>query len=124
MAISLTKKTEEEEEGEDSENLGGSTIWTQTFLSEHSYPITCCTTDRSCRYLATGDSVVNPVDRFTPEPSRVIVWDLIELIVVASIEIPLSTATGEKESENQKERERETKNERKNNKKEYERESV
>ena len=103
MAISLSKKVEEEEEGEDAENLGGSTVWNQTFLSEHSYPITCCTTDISSRYFATGDSVVNPINRLTPEPSRIVVWDVIDSIAIASIEIPISTAPGESQRQCQNE---------------------
>ena len=111
MAISLSKKVEEEEEGEDAENLGGSTVWNQTFLSEHSYPITCCTTDISSRYLATGDSVVNPINRLTPEPSRIVVWDVIDSIAIASIEIPISTAPGESQRQNENKDKSENKDE-------------
>ena len=102
MAISLSKKTsyndndnDGDQEFDDPESSNGPFLWKQRFLLEHSYPITCCSIDSNLKYFVTGDSIMTPKNPITPEPSRVVIWDILESIAIASIEIPLSAATGD-----------------------------
>ena len=60
----------------------------------HSPTLSSCCSDSSSRYLATGDSIIDPQNPSTPECARVIIWDTVTSTAVASIQIPLASATG------------------------------
>ena len=72
---------------------------TSNCLNFHFEFINSCTVDKSGRYLATGDTArTNSPSRTHKriEPARIVIWDLVNYTVCASIVIPLYTADGER----------------------------
>lgn len=66
---------------------GAPIVWTQTIISEHRYPITCFSQALDGKLLVTADDSASS-NISGSEPSRIVLWDTLKMVVSGIIFIP------------------------------------